>query len=167
MSLREVTSHATIRIALAGLVVALSLCIWTGARAFQIADIAATPASINVVPGALDLPAAPAPVDVAAAVDADPFAPDRTAPAQRYRMPGEAVAAAPAAEPPKPSVLGTATAGDGSSFATVQFQSSRLLMVRVGDHVGDYIVKSIGRGVVTFATPAGKTFDVLAPKVGG
>jgi hypothetical protein len=39
-------------------------------------------------------------------------------------------------------------------------------MVRVGDKVGDYLVKTIERGRVVFATPAGKTFEVLAPRAG-
>jgi hypothetical protein len=63
-------------------------------------------------------------------------------------------------------VLGVALAADGSSFATCQFQSSRLLMVRVGDKIGDYTVRIIERGRVVFATPAGKTFEVLAPRAG-
>ncbi len=126
----------------------------------------AAPATVSIVPGALDTPAAPGGVDVAAAIAVDLFSPDRTAPAARYRMPGEAAPAAAAQEAPKPTVLGTAIAADGTSFATCQFESARLLMVRVGDKVGDYLVKTIERGRVVFATPAGKTFEVLAPRAG-
>ena len=150
------------------LAVGLVLCLWMARQALRLDVVPAAPATVSVVAGALDAPALPAAVDVAAAVSADLFSPDRTAPEVPYRMPGEAVAAAhaPASEPPKPVVLGTATAQDGSSFATCQFQSTRLVLVQVGDTIGNYLVKSIERGRVVFATAAGEQFEVLALRPG-
>jgi hypothetical protein len=162
----EWTSGRGMRFAIGALSLALIACVWSAATALRTRDVDAAAATVNIVAGALDAPAPPADVNVGLAVDADLFSPDRKAPAARYRMPGEAAPAAPEAEPPKPIVLGTALASDGTSFATCQFQSSRLLMVRVGDKVGDYTVKLIERGRVVFATPAGKTFEVLAPRAG-
>jgi hypothetical protein len=164
--LREWTASRGMRAAIAGLAVAVALCVWSTAHALRVNAVAAAPATVSIVPGALDAPNAPGAVDVAAAISVDLFSPDRTAPAAHYRMPGEAAPPSAAPEPPKPTVLGTATAADGTSFATCQFQSARLLMVRVGDKVGDYLVKTIERGRVVFATPAGKTFEVLAPRAG-
>jgi hypothetical protein len=164
-SFREWARQRESRTVLGLLVLAVLLCAWTARRALQHADVPAAPGSINIVAGALDLPARREAVDVDDAVQADLFAPDRKAPAAPYRMPGEA-APKVADEPPKPVVLGTAIAADGSSFATCQYQSDRLLMVRVGARIGDYTVKSIARGRVVFATPAGKTFEVLAPRAG-
>lgn len=163
---REWTAGRGMRAALAALVLAVLLCAWTTARAVRANPVDAAPANVSIVPGALDTPPAAARVDVAAAIEIDVFSPERTPPAARYRMPGEPEPVAAAAEPPKPIVLGTAIASDGSSFATCQYESSRLLMVRVGDKIGDYTVKLIERGRVVFSTPAGKTFEVLAPRAG-
>ena len=163
---REWTAGSGMRLALGALVLALMFFAWTTAGALRIDEVAAAPSTVAIVPGALDAPATTGSVDVATAVGIDLFSPERTPPAARYRMPGEPEPAAAAPEPPKPVVLGTAIAGDGSSFATCQFESTRLLMVRVGDKVGDYTVKTIARGRVVFSTPAGKTFEVLAPRAG-
>lgn len=163
---RESTTGTGMRAAIAGLALAGVAGTWTTVRALRRDDVRAAVATVSIVPGALDTPTPAAPVDVASAVGVDLFSPERTPPAARYRMPGEAAPAAAAAEPPKPTVLGTAIAADGTSFATCQFGSSRLLMVRVGDKVGEYVVTSIARGRVTFATQAGKSFEVLAPRAG-
>jgi hypothetical protein len=164
-TLRDWTASTPMRAALAGCGAALLLCGWSARNALHFNPVVAAPATISVVAGALDSPAPAPSVNVGMAIDADLFAPDRKAPAARYRMPGEA-APKSVEEPPQPIVLGTAIAADGTSFATCQFQSPRLLMVRVGDKIADYTVKSIERGRVVFATPAGKTFEVLAPRAG-
>ena len=164
-AVRDWTSNSGMRAALAAVAVAVLLCAWTVRQAIHVDEVAAAPATVSVVAGALDTPPVVANVDVGIAIAADLFSPDRKAPAARYRMPGEE-APKPIVEAPKPIVLGTALAADGSSFATCQFESSRLLMVRVGDRIGDYLVKVIERGRVVFATPAGKTFEVLAPRAG-
>jgi hypothetical protein len=159
------TSNSGMRLALGAVLVGLGLTGWALARAIHVDAVGTAPATVSVVPGALDLSDSAARVDVAAAVAADLFSPERTAPKERYHMPGEAVAEGKA-EPARPVVLGTALAADGSSFATVQLESSRLHMVRVGDKLGDYVVKSIGRGRVVFVTPAGTSLEILAPQQG-
>lgn len=163
---REWIAGTGMRVALGVLGVAGALCVATAVAATRTTVVQASPATISIRPGALDVPPPPPPVDAATAVGVDLFSPERTPPAVRYRMPGEAAPPGAAAEPPKPIVLGTALASDGSSFATCQYQTARLLMVRVGDTVGDYVVRTIERGRVVFATPAGKTFEVLAPRAG-
>ena len=165
--IREWTSGNGMRAAIAALTLALIFCVWSAAIALRTREVEAASSTVSIVAGALDAPAPLPDVNVGLAIDADLFSPERKAPAARYHMPGEARATTEAvAEPPKPIVLGTAISSDGSSFATCQFQSTRLLMVRVGDKVGDYTVKVIERGRVVFATPAGKTFEVLAPRAG-
>ena len=153
------------RLAVGALALAVILCVAIAVRAMRSDNVVAAPATVSIVAGALDAPAAVPSVNVDMANAADLFAPERKPPAARYRMPGEA-APKIVEEPPKPIVLGVALASDGTSFATCQFQSARLLMVRVGDKIGDYTVRSIERGRVVFATPAGKTFEVLAPRAG-
>lgn len=164
-SLRDWTGNAGMRAALAGVTLALLLCAWTVRKAIHVEEVAAAPATVSIVAGALDTPPPGAAVNVGVAIDADLFSPTRKAPVARYRMPGEP-AVKVVEEPPKPIVLGVALAADGSSFATCQFQSAKLLMVRVGDKIGEYTVRVIERGRVVFSTPAGKTFEVLAPRAG-
>ena len=163
--MREWSRNTGMRIALVALLAAIAFLAISIVRAVRVDTVAPAPATVSIVAGALDASASVPVVNVEMANGADLFAPERKPPAARYRMPGEA-APKSVEEPPKPVVLGTALAADGSSFATCQYQSARLLMVRVGDKVGDYIVKSIERGRVVFATPAGKTFEVLAPRAG-
>jgi hypothetical protein len=165
MTVQELTASTATRVALGAAVVGVVLCGWTLTRAIRLDAVGTAPATVSVVPGALDLPPAAPAINVAAAVAADLFSIDRIAPEQRYRMPGEETAGTDA-EPARPVVLGTAIAADGSSFATCQLESSRLQMVRVGDHLGDYTVKSISRDRVVFLTRAGTSLEILVPKQG-
>lgn len=168
MTWREWTSTTWMRGALGALALGVATLAWTLAGALRADVVPAAPAEVTITEGALATPASPAAVDVTAVVATDLFSTTRTAPAVRYRPPGEVVATGPSApqEPLKPVVLGTAIGADGTSFATCQFDSPRLLMIRVGDHVGNYTVKSIERGSVVFTTPAGKVLEILAPRPG-
>ena len=111
---------------------------------------------------------APSNVDSRAAVEADLFSPDRSAPEQRYRIPGEAAAEVrvTAIEPPKPVVLGVALADAARSFATCTLDGGPPTIVRIGGTIGEYTVKSIERGRVTFTTAEGKKFEIHALKPG-
>ncbi len=168
MTGRAWTAGRGMRAALGALVAAAGALGWTLVGALRVDVVAPAPAAVAITQGALDVPTPPAPVDVGAAAGTDLFAVTRRAPAVRYRPPDAVLVTGPAApqEPPKPVVLGTAVAAGGSSFATCQFASSRLLMVRVGDHVGNYVVTSIERGSVVFTTPDGKRLEIFAPRPG-
>ncbi len=152
----------------AAIAVAAAVLVWTGRRAWQLEEVAPRSGAVALSQDALLSVTGESALDVRRAVAADLFTPDRSAPPARYRLPGEsapvAVSAAPA--PSLPIVLGTAIAGGGMSFATCQFESSRLLMVRVGDRVGPYLVKSIERGRVVFQTPTGERLEILALRPG-
>lgn len=109
----------------------------------------------------------PAPADIQSAVENDLFSPDRSAPSSPYRMPGERDRSdAPAVEPMKPQVLGTAVATDGRSFATLQLGDANPVLARVGDKIGDWTVKAIGRGKVTLVTAGGTRADLSVTKPG-
>jgi hypothetical protein len=161
------TGDARMRAALGAFLVATGTLAWTVVGALRPAVVPAQADTVSIPSGALDATRAAARVDVAAAVARDLFAPGRIAPPTRYRPPDDGSARAVSPQPPpQPVVLGTAIGSDGSSFATCQFGSSKLLMVRVGDHVGSYVVQSIERGRVVFTTPGGKRLEVLAPRPG-
>ena len=109
-----------------------------------------------------------APTDVEAAVENDLFAVDRSAPDVPYRMPGEERPDdRPVAEPMKPTVVGTVVATDGRSFAMMRLGNERPQLVHVGDKIGEWSVKAIGRGTVTIVTPiTGSRVDLTVPKPG-
>jgi hypothetical protein len=163
----DLRSAPAVRWAALGVLVALIVTAWTARRMWQVTDVPAAPPGAMLSTEALAAPARPESVDVDAAVSLDLFNPDRAAPAARYRLPGDPAAVVSDAPPPaRPVVLGTAIASDGSSFATCQLESSRLLMVRVGDKVGTYLVKSIERGRVVFQAPTGERLEILALRPG-
>ena len=154
-------------IALAVLALSAIVALWTLVRAVRLEAVAEAPppafASAADLPDRTSAPAA----DIRAAVEKDLFAPDRSAPAERYRMPGESdPSASVAVESPKPVVLGTAVAPQGRSFATCQLPDGLPIIVRVGDKVGEYTVKAIERGRVVFTTAKGTQLEVPALKPG-
>ena len=57
-------------------------------------------------------------------------------------------------------MLGTAASDAAHGFATVQLADGAPTIVRVGDKIGEYTVKSIERGHVVFTTPSGKKLDI-------
>lgn len=167
MTLPVWSRYLGFRIAAAALAAAIVLVVWTLVRAIQVdpvPDVAPpTLASAGTIAGAVPPPAS----DVAAAVEKDPFAPDRSAPASPYRLPGEPdpAVAEPVVEPPKPVVLGTAVSPQGGrSFAVLQLGDARPVSLSIGDRIGAYTVKTIERGRVVFTTPAGKHVDITAVK---
>jgi hypothetical protein len=104
-------------------------------------------------------------VDLDAAVENDVFSPDRTPPSGSYRLPGETGPNdKPVFESQKPTVLGTAVANDGQSFATVQLGDSGPKLVHVGDKMGDWLVRAIERGKVTFVSTTGVRADLSEAK---
>lgn len=150
---------------------ALVLAFATAARA--LVD-ALRPAPIPVAPPAMVANIAqiaraplPAPADIQAAVENDVFAPDRSAPSTPYRLPGERDQSdTPAVEPMRPQVLGTAVATDGRNFATMQLGDASPVLVHVGEKIGEWTVKAIGRGKVTLVTAGGSRADLSVTKPG-
>ncbi len=161
MSEREWISTGAGRAAAAALAVSTLVALWTLVHAVRIDPVPESPAP-QFAGGNAIVASAPAPeVDIAAAVETDPFAADRSAPANRYHPPGEeGDDAGPKAAPVLPVVLGTATSDATHSFATIQLAESHATIMHEGDKIGEYTVKSIGRGHVVFTTRSGKTLDI-------
>ncbi|MEO6877311.1 MAG: hypothetical protein ABI205_02440 [Gemmatimonadaceae bacterium] len=165
--MRDWQKHTGMRVALGALVVASALTLWALVQAFHGDELPpATPIQMvsleKMSGGAPRMPA-----DINAAVENDLFAPDRSAPSARYRMPDEEVAnATPVVLPERPVVLGTAVATDGRHFATVQLNNDRPMLVHVGDTVGTWVVRSIERGKIGLQAPSGDRVEVTVPKPG-
>ena len=161
MSKREWTSTNAGRGAIALLAAAAVLTVWMLVQAIRIAPVPDSSEPEFAVGSALAAAAQARNVDVAAAVETDPFAADRSAPERSYRAPGEeGDDDVPKAPTVAPVVLGTAVSDATRSFATVQLGDSHATIMRVGGKIGEYTVKSIERGHVVFTTPSGKKLDI-------
>ena len=147
--MREWIKTPVMRLALAVLGASIIVFLWTLTRALRAQPI---PSAVATTPVALDASKRPAVrqvADIQSGVENDLFSPDRTAPETPYRMPGEdSPNDKPRIEPQKPIVLGTAVASDGHNFATLQLGMDSPKLVRVGDKVGEWTVRSITRGKV-------------------
>ena len=167
MSVSSAMRLPSVRASVALLVLALAVATRSFVRALRPVPIAAAPQTAVVSLAQLTRAPLPAPADLQSAVENDLFSPDRSAPSAPYRMPGERDRnEAPAVEPVKPLVLGTAVATDGRSFATLQLGESNPVLARVGDKIGEWTVKAIARGKVTLVTAGGTRADLSVAKPG-
>ncbi len=134
---------------------------WTLVHAVRIAPVPELPAPEFASSAALAVQAPAAATDVGAAVEADLFAADRSAPEHRYHPPGEdGDDIAPKSAPVLPVVLGTAVSDPIHSFATVQLGDSHAVIMHVGDKIGEYTVQTIERERVVFMTAGKKKLEI-------
>jgi hypothetical protein len=162
--MRELVRARSMQIAVVALVASLGLAAWTAARAIRLDAVTAAPPPRFATEEALArAPVAELP-DIDVVVGQNLFSPDRTAPPRRYRLTGYAEAAEPAEPPARPIVLGTAVADGNRSFAVCRLPDGPSLIVRVGERLGIYTVKSIERNVVVFVTPSGEQLAITASR---
>jgi hypothetical protein len=161
--MREWMKTPAMRIALVVLGASVVVFFWTLTRALRAQPI---PPAVATTPVALDAakrPPARQVADIQAGVDNDLFSPERTAPENTYRMPGEdGPNDKPRIEPQKPVVLGTAVASDGHNFATLQLGMEAPKLVRAGDRIGEWTVRSIARGKVVIEGAEGNRAELGA-----
>jgi hypothetical protein len=103
-----------------------------------------------------------------AAVASDPFRSERRPASVAFRMPGEALADAEAHTPPPAQVIvliGTAVE-TGGGFAMCQIGSEPPRLVRLGERLAGYTLRSVGQGRATFRTATGQLIEVLVAKAG-
>ena len=167
MNARALSRHPGMRVASGALAVAVIVTVWTLVNALRVEAIPdVPPASLASLQGVAH-GATRARADIAAVVENDLFSADRSAPAAPYRMPGEPDPNdKPAGLPEKPVLLGTGVATDNHNFATVQLGGDRPTLVRVGDKIGQWVVKAIERGKIVLVTTGGARVDVSVPKPG-
>ncbi len=161
---RDLRRDRRLQLALATLAVAVLVVAWSLVSALRIEPTSeAAPPQFNTAAALIGDSSAPV-VEVAEVVDLNLFAPDRSAPLRRYSLSGyeEVIAPEAVAEAPKPLVLGTAVGTGARSFAMCSLAGAPTVIVRVGDKLGDYTVRSIERGVVVFSTTSGERFAVDA-----
>lgn len=151
------------RMALGSVVVAMLLAVFTLVRAVQLTESPSGTIPVLPNPGEMSSPAAAAKVDIPAVISHDVFDAMRSAPTNRYLLASEIPEPeTPAAPPPRVVVLGIAMADGGRSFATCQVGAERPVIVRVGDKLGPYTVKTIESKRVTITLPSGAVQTLAA-----
>jgi hypothetical protein len=156
---------AWIRLAAAAVVVAALFAAWSVARALRTDDLPTSADATALGDVQIASRDRPPRVNVAAAVDADPFNPARARPTEVYMLPHELVVPAPAPRGEQLRVLGTVVSTTGSGFAMCQLGSQPPTIVKIGEKIGAYTLKRVVRGSATFAGPAGDVV-IAAPQPG-
>lgn len=157
MRARDWMDAPAMRPAIVVLVAAVALFAWSAARLLR-ADV--LPAAQRGDPFALPtVKLDPSPIVRRETPDDDLFASDRTPRDARYVLPDERVAVAETPAP-TPIVLGTALATDGRSFVSARMPDGVPRSLRVGDTIGTYTLRSIGRRLVVFSRASGGRVEV-------
>ena len=123
-------------------------------------------AEAKTAPTALARTTAAGASEIAVVLRADPFAPERHAPATRFRLPGEAAATNAVVTPAALRLIGVALIADGRSFALVQAGGDTPRLVRIGEKIGGYTLRRVERDRATFAGPDGKSQEYRVTKAG-
>jgi hypothetical protein len=103
---------------------------------------------------------------MAAAVDKDPFHPERRRPDQPFRLPDEG--APPPGAPAEivgPRLIGTGVA-PGGGFAICQLPGGPARLIHVGEKLGNLTLHSVEPGRATFTTASGDSVVVRVPRTG-
>lgn len=108
---------------------------------------------------------------VLAAVDKDPFNPQRRRPGMRFQLPVALAAASVRREASHDAeaslrLVGTAVGADGGGFAMCTWQGGNPKIVRIGERIGEWTLQKVWSGAAEFVTPAGGTITVRVPKAG-
>jgi hypothetical protein len=109
--------------------------------------------------------------EIQAAVDKDLFSPTRTRPTNRYRLPGdvEAVPTTPQRQPLRWVGIILDTENPSLSRLSVAIgnnQTSPATLMKVGDKIGDYTLKSFDYKTATFQAPGGDLIVITNPRKG-
>lgn len=100
------------------------------------------------------------------AVNNDPFHPLRRRPAHRLQPAGGIVVAAVADHGLNVQVIGTAVGANGGGFAMCAWGGEPPRVVRIGERVGDWTLRSVTPGAAQFTSPTGASVVVRIAKAG-
>lgn len=161
---RTVFRNRRLQSAIAALVLGAAFAVWSLVMALRIEPVPdAAPPQFNTAAALPSVQRARA-LNVSAVVEENLFSPDRSPPVTRYRLPGDEDTYVEA-EPIDVSqllVLGTVVGAGSRTFAMCSLNGASTVIVRVGDRIGDFTVRSIKRGVVEFSTVSGERFEINA-----
>lgn len=157
----------SVRITLGALITSAAAAAWSLARAVHVAP-APDPAQVP----SLTVPeTAPAAADTSAAwhlaVAKNPFRPDRRPPTQRFRMPGERVAAqSPVAALPATTRLNGTVVLPSGGYAIIAQPGRPDQIIRVGERFGGLTLRAVERGRAVFVAANGSSVVVTVPQGG-
>jgi len=162
-----------VRLGLAAACLSGALLLWVLRDAFRVDDVNWESESTSVSV----MTAAPAPSPgyslnrVLAAIDKDPFHPERRRPGARFQLPVDLAAASARREASQVTeaslrLVGTAVGANGGGFAMCAWEGGNPRIVRIGERVGEWTLQRVWPGAAEFVTPAGGTITVRVPKAG-
>lgn len=161
-----------VRIAFATLGASATLLGWTLWRAWHVDAVLATaapPTAGSAIGAGAPLVPAPPPYSVErvlAAVDKDPFHPERRRPGVRFHLPNDVATAIVSHAVADVRVIGTAVAAGGGGFAMCSWAGGQPRIVRLGERVGDWTLSKVTPGAAEFRAPTGTTVVVRIAKAG-
>ncbi len=164
MMSRDVLKQQRVQAAIGALILAASFAVWSFVVALRIEPVPdAAPPQFNTAAALAARQTAQA-LNVSAVVEDNLFSPDRSPPVTRYRLPGneDTYVEAEPVDVSQLLVLGTVVGTGNRTFAMCSLNGAPTVIVRVGDQVGDFTVRSIKRGVVEFSTVSGERFAINA-----
>ncbi|HEY4306929.1 MAG TPA: hypothetical protein VGM82_20830 [Gemmatimonadaceae bacterium] len=166
--MREWIKTPAMRVAVVVLGASVIVFLWTLVRALHAQPIPTAAPTTLVGLDAVKRGPSRQVAEIQTGVEHDLFSPDRSAPDTPYRMPGENNPNdKPRVEAQKPIVLGTAVVSDGHNFATLQLGMDSPKLVRVGDKIGEWTVRSIARGKVVLEGTEGNRAELGVPNPPG
>jgi hypothetical protein len=160
-----------LRLALVGLSVALLLLGWAVASALNPKPVESVPPRISSDIGMSD-PLPPArEAQISASVDVDPFSAERKRPAVRYKLAHELaeVPSGPPARQPLRWVGVLIDSDPDASFLSVAIgnnQNAPVEILKPGQKIGDYTLKSFTYKSATFQTSNGELIQIFNPTKG-
>jgi hypothetical protein len=101
-----------------------------------------------------------------AAVESNPFRPDRAPAPIAFRMPQEERPASAPAAPVAVKLVGTAVMPGSTGFAMCQLGNQPPRVVRVGETIGDFTLKAVEQGRARFQTSRGTPVEIQVAKAG-
>jgi hypothetical protein len=111
-------------------------------------------------------------------VEQDPFRPERSRPAVRFRSSQERLAAAATALAPSgmpllaapapdlPRLVGTMVLANGRAVALCELTGQSPRLLRPGDRIGDYVLERVGRRSATLRSPRTGVIELHVPSPG-
>lgn len=158
------------RVALVAFLACASLAVWTLRRALMIESTAPPPLPPGPRKNGAVLVPAPgiASTRLASAVKKDPFRAERRPPTERFRLPGEPLAATASRDSVVSpfQLVGTAVMTEGKGFAMCQLGDSVPRLVRIGERVGGLTLEWVAQGRAVFAGADGRRTELRVPKAG-
>lgn len=166
-----------LRVPVAMLIGSVTLLTIAIARA---ADIEGVPGARTSSPSTpqppFESPQAESAAFVFAALDRDPFHPQRRRPSERFRLAAATATASVGQGAPLTRnapdqldlvLVGTVVASDGPGFVMAYSGAEPPRVVRVGQRIGDHELLRVGRGRAVLRAPSGREIELRVPNSGG